>query len=94
MPFWIFWPALYLSCTLAGLIVAPGAPEAMGFAFPAFAAAALAAWMARRRTVRARHLLATSIAAALVLGALTGLLADGGAVDMRHAYQVSQPEAA
>ena len=88
MPRWLFWTALYLACVAAGFVAMPGLPEALGFAAPAFVAAALAAWCARRQAVRARHILATTVAAGLMLGAITGVLGDGRA-SRGPTYQVA-----
>jgi hypothetical protein len=89
MPRWLFWTALYLACVASGLIVTPGLPEAVGFAMPAFIAAALVAWFARRQPSRSRHILATTTAAGLMLGAITGVLGDNHRLDHGRSYEVA-----
>jgi hypothetical protein len=90
----IFWAALYAGCTILALLATPGVPEAMGFALPPFLAAVAVAWLARSQTPRARHLMATTAAAALLLGAITGLYAQQSGVQLQRAFQVQDLRAA
>ncbi len=89
MPRWLFWIALYTICVAAAGLVTPGLPEAMGFAAPALATAGLVAWFARRQPGRARLILATTAAAGLMAGALTGALGLGRAAGHPRAYEVA-----
>ena len=90
----LFWTVLYLVCVGAGLLVTPGLPEAVGFAVPAFVAAALAAWFARDRSPRTRRLLAASVAAGLTVGAITGLLGEGRSLERHHGLEAAAPSRA
>jgi hypothetical protein len=90
----IVWAALYAGCTVLALIATPGVPEAMGFALPPFLAAGVVAVLARRQAPRARHLMATTAAAALLLGAITGLFAQQGGVQRERAFQIQDMRAA
>lgn len=89
-----FWIGLYGLCVLAALAVTPGAAEALGFALTPLVGAAAAAWLARRERPRARHLLATAVAAALMVGAMSGLTTRSGAVAHDRAFETSDLHAA
>ena len=78
MKSWVFWVGLYVVCVLAGMLVTPGLPEAIGFAVPAVMAAALVAWLARRRAAHCRMVMAGATAAALMIGAMTGVYGQAG----------------
>lgn len=82
----LFWSVLCLACVGAGLLVTPGLPEALGFAVPAVVASALAAWFARERSQRTRLILAATVAAGLMLGAITGVLGEARALDHHHGF--------